>query len=134
MYIKSQNYEKALRRVKIEFGTLIGLNEDREAYVTLKELNTMETLQLKDVSTSGNQNEMMAYFKEILPKIIVAHNLYESENKLMDNNAVADFIFEKLDLTSKVMAEYTKAMFRVNKPGTDGDNVSQQDAVQKAVQ
>lgn len=134
MYVKNQHYEKALRRVKIEFGTLIGLDEDKEAYVTLKELNTMETLQLKDVSTTGNQNEMMAYFKEILPKIIVVHNLYESENKLMDNKAVADFIFEKLDLTSKVMAEYTKAMFRVNKPGTDGNNVSQQDAVQEAVQ
>lgn len=133
MYIKSKSYDNALRKVKIEFGTLIGLEEDQEAYVTLKELSTMETLNLKEVSQTGDQNSMMAYFKQVLPKIIVAHNLYETENTIMTPEAVADFIFEKLELTSKVMAEYTKAMFRVKPKGTDGDNINQQDAVQGTI-
>lgn len=133
MYIKAKNYDNSLRRVKIEFGTLVGLEEDKEAYVTLRELDTMTTLQLKDVSQKGTQNDMMAFFKEILPKIIVTHNLYETETKIMTNDAVANFIFEKLELTSKVMSEYTKSMFRTQSAGTEGDNNNLQDAVSETV-
>ena len=134
MYIKSKSYDNALRKVKIEFGTLIGLEEDQEAYVTLKELSTMETLNLKEVSQTGDQTSMMAYFKQVLPKIIVAHNLYETENTIMTPEAVADFIFEKLELTSKVMAEYTKAMFRVNKSADNGNKGDKQDDIPEPVQ
>ena len=49
MYRKDLNYSNSLRKVKIEFGTLLGLEKDDEAYVTLKELDTMTTLKLKDV-------------------------------------------------------------------------------------
>jgi hypothetical protein len=129
MYIKKANYDNALRRVKIEFGTLIGLDEDKEAYVTLKELDTMTILKFKDVSQSGNQSDLMEFFKGVLPKIIVTHNLYETETKLMSNEDVANFIYEKLELTTKVMSGYTSYMFRSDKSGTDGDKVNQQDAV-----
>ena len=129
MYIKKSNYDNALRRVKIEFGTLIGLEEDKEAYVTLKELDTMTILKFKDVSQTGNQNDLMEFFKEVLPKIIITHNLYETETKLMSNEDVANFIYEKLELTTKVMSGYTSYMFRSDKSGTDGDKVNQQDAV-----
>lgn len=133
MYIKNKNYDNSLRRVKIEFGTIIGLEEDKEAYVTLKELDTMTTLRLKDVSQSGNQNDLMMFFKDILPRIILTHNLYETETKIMSNEEVTNFIYEKLDLTSKVMSEYTKAMFRVKPEGTEGDNNNKQDAVPETV-
>lgn len=133
MYIKKANYDNALRRVKIEFGTLIGLDEDKEAYVTLRELDTMTTLRLKDVSQTGNQNDLMMFFKDILPRIIVTHNLYETETKIMSNEEVTNFIYEKLELTSKVMGDYTKAMFRPKQGGTDADKVNQQDAVPETV-
>ena len=129
MYIRAKNYDNSLRRVKIEFGKLVGLDEDKEAYVTLRELDTMTTLQLKDVSQKGTQNDLMIFFKEILPRIIITHNLYETENKIMTNEAVANFIFEKLELTSKVMSEYTKSMFRAESAGTEGDNNNNEDAV-----
>lgn len=133
MFIKAKNYDNSLKRVKIEFGKLVGLEEDKEAYVTLKELDTMTTLQLKDVAQSENQNDLMAFFKEILPRAIVVHNLYVTETKLMTNEEVTDFIFEKLDVTSKVISEYTKYMFRSNKKGTDGDKDNIKDAVPEAV-
>lgn len=133
MYIKNKNYDNSLRRVKIEFGTIIGLEEDKEAYVTLKELDTMTTLRLKDVSQAGNQNDLMMFFKDILPKIIVTHNLYETENKMMSNEEVTNFIYEKLELTSKIMGDYTKAMFRPKQGGTDTDKDNQQDAVSETV-
>ena len=133
MFIKQKNYDNSLKRVKIEFGKIIGLDEDKEAYVTLRELDTMTTLQLKDVSQNGSQNDLMYFFKQILPKIIIVHNLYESENKIMTNEQVADFIYEKLELTSKVMSEYTNYMFRSDKGGTNSDKVDSKDAVQETV-
>lgn len=121
MYRKDLNYNNSLRKVKIEFGKILGLEKDEEAYVTLKELDTMTTLQLKDVSQKGNQNEIMVFFKEVLPRIIVTHNLYESETKLMTKEDVVNFIYEKLDLTSKIIGGYTSAMFHSVRKGEDGD-------------
>lgn len=134
MYIKKSNYDNALKKVKVEFGKLIGLEEDKEAYVTLKELDTMTILKFKDVSQTGNQNDVMEFFKEVLPRIIVTHNLYETETKLMTNEEVTDFIYEKLELTSKVVGEYTSYMFRSNRTGTEGNQDSGKDAVPETIQ
>jgi len=134
MYRKDLNYSNSLRKVKIEFGKLLGLEKDEEAYVTLKELDTLTTLKLKDVSQTGNQNDVMEFFKEVLPKIIVTHNLYENETKLMNYKEVVDLIYEKLELTSKVIGEYTSAMFRPVGNGGDGDKVTVKDDIQEAVQ
>jgi hypothetical protein len=129
MYRKDLNYSNSLRKVKIEFGTLLGLERDEEAYVTLRELDTMTILKLKDVSQTGNQNDVMEFFKEVLPKIIVTHNLYETETKIMTNQAVTDFIYEKLDLTSKIIGGYTAAMFHPKRNGADGDTQSGKDDI-----
>ena len=129
MYIKDLNYSNSLRKVKIEFGTLLGLERDEEAYVTLRELDTMTTLKLKDVSQTGNQNDVMEFFKEVLPRIIVTHNLYETETKIMTNQAVTDFIYEKLEVTSKVIGEYTSSMFRSDRNTKDGDTQSVKDDI-----
>ena len=129
MYRKDLNYSNSLRKVKIEFGTLLGLEKDEEAYVTLRELDTMTTLKLKDVSQTGNQNDVMEFFKEVLPRIIVTHNLYETETKIMTNQAVTDFIYEKLEVTSKVIGEYTSSMFRSDRNTKDGDTQSGKDAI-----
>ena len=122
MYVKKNNYDKALRKVKIEFGTLVGLDTDAEAFLELKELDTLTTLKLR--SLADKQDEVIVYFKEILPNIIVDHNLYETEDKKMSNKDIANFIFEKIELSTKVMTEYTKAIFRVKPDSEDGDQVS----------
>ena len=129
MYRKDLNYSNSLRKVKIEFGTLLGLERDEEAYVTLRELDTMTTLKLKDVSQTGNQNDVMEFFKAVLPRIIVTHNLYETETKIMTNQAVTDFIYEKLEVTSKVIGEYTSSMFRSDRNTKDGDTQSVKDDI-----
>lgn len=123
MYIKKNDYDKALRKVRIEFGTLIGLDTDAEAFLELKELDTLTTLKLR--ALADKQDEVVAYFKEVLPSIIVDHNLYETEDKKMSNKEIANFIYEKLELSTKIMTEYTKAIFRVNTNAEDGDKVSE---------
>lgn len=122
MYIKKQNYDNALKKVKVEFGTIIGLDTDAEAFVILKEMDTLTTLKLR--SLSDNSDEIISFFKDILPTIIVDHNLYESEDKKMSAKEVASFIFEKLELSTKVMSDYTSAIFRVKPDAKNGDPIA----------
>ena len=120
MFIKSKNYDKCIQKVRIEVGTLVGLEKDDEAYILLKELPTLQMLKLKDSSQKG-ENETLSLLKDLLPSILVDHNFYEDENaqKKMKHAEVAALIFESLDLTVKVVNEYTQAGFfsRASKNG-----------------
>ena len=109
-YVRNKAYENAIQKIRVEFGTLIGLETDEEAYVVLKELPTMEMMQLNEAHEKGRK-ELLEFFKDVLPLIIVDHNLYETETEKMSNEAVAAFIYEKLDLTGKVIGDYASASF-----------------------
>ena len=120
MFIKSKNYDKCIQKVRIEVGTLVGLEKDDEAYIILKELPTLEMLRLKDSSERG-ENETLSLLRELLPTILVDHNFYEDESskRKMKNEEVASLIFESLDLTVKVVNEYTHASFFTQKRRSD---------------
>lgn len=110
MFVKSKNYDKAIQKVRINVGTLVGLENDDEVYLILKELPTRETLILKDKYNEGI-NVLIEFFESVLPDIIVEHNFYETEQKKMSNDEVTKFIFEKTELSSKVLTEYANASF-----------------------
>lgn len=116
MFVRQKAYDNCIQKVRIEFGELLGCKEDKEAYIVLKELPTLETMRLNEAHEKG-QSELLEFFLGVLPKIIVEHNLYETEEKKMTNEAVVDLIFEKLEVTTKVITEYTEAIFtsRLNK-------------------
>ena len=63
MFIKSKNYDKCIQKVRIEVGTLVGLEKDDEAFITLKELPTIDMLRLKDAAEKG-EKESLSFFKE----------------------------------------------------------------------
>jgi len=109
-YIRKQAYDNAIQKVRVNFGKLIGQEKDEDAYVVLKELPTLEMMELKDAHEKG-QTELLKFFKDVLPKIIVEHNLYETETQKMSPSDVASFIYEKIDLTGKVIGEYASASF-----------------------
>ena len=115
-FIRQKAYNNAIQKVRVEFGTLIGLEKEEDAYVVLKELPTLEMMQLNEAHSKGHV-ELMKFFHEVMPHILVDHNLYETEEKKMTDKAVTDFIFEKLELTSKIVSEYAGAAFftRLNK-------------------
>jgi hypothetical protein len=112
MFIKTKNYDKCIQKVRIEVGTLVGLERDDEAYLLLKELPTLEMLRLKEASEKG-ENETLALLRDLLPSILVDHNFYEDADakKKMDSREVAALVFESLDLTVRVVNEYTHAGF-----------------------
>lgn len=110
MFVRQKAYDNAIQKVRVEFGTLIGLEEDKEAFVLLKELPTMEMMQLNEAHEKGHK-ELIEFFRQVLPYIIVDHNLYETDEKKMTTEAVTSFIFEKLDVTSKIVSDYASASF-----------------------
>lgn len=110
MFIKSRNYDKCIQKVRIEVGTIVGLEKDDEAYIELREIPTIEMMELKEAYEKG-ETVLMCFFKNLLPAIIVDHNFYETEQRKMDGKAVAGLVFESLDLTQKVIGAYTNASF-----------------------
>lgn len=40
-YVRNKAYENAIQKIRVEFGTLIGLETDEEAYVVLKSVNQL---------------------------------------------------------------------------------------------
>ena len=110
MFVRQKQLENCIQRVRINIGKLVGLENDDECYIVLKELPTLEILQLKEAHNKGI-NALMEFFKEIIPHILVDHNLYETEQQKMTNEAVAELIYEKNELTNKVISEYTGASF-----------------------
>ena len=109
MFIRS-NYNY-ITKVKINIGTLLGCETDEEAYIVLREPTTELAIKLKNASGEGEEG-ILNFFKDALPKIIVEHNLYEEEGKLMSKADVASLIFENLPLTMKVVEEYSESAFR----------------------
>jgi hypothetical protein len=112
MFIKTRHYENCIQKVRIEVGTLVGLEADDEAYIVLRELPTLEMLKLKEASEKG-ENETLTLLRDLLPSILVDHNFYEDADakKKMDNREVSSLVFESLDLTVKVVNSYTHAAF-----------------------
>ena len=110
MFVRQKAYDNAIQKVRIEFGTLLGLEEDKEAYIVLKELPTMEMMQLNEAHEKG-QKELLQFFRDIIPRIMVEHNLYQTEEKKMSCSEVTELIYEKLDITSKVVSDYASASF-----------------------
>ena len=109
-FVRQKAYDNAIQKVRIEIGDLAGLKDKSEVYVVLKELPTLEMMQLNEAHEKG-QKELISFFKQVLPHIITEHNLYETEDKKMSAEQIAEFIFEKFDLTSRIISEYAGASF-----------------------
>ena len=110
MYVQKRNYGAFLQSVKVNVGKECGMENEEDAFITLRELPTLEMMNLREAYEKG-QKELIMFFKEVLPKIIIDHNFYEDENKRMTNEALANLVFERMELSSKVIGEYSQASF-----------------------
>ena len=112
MFIKGRNYENCIQRIRINVGIEAGLEKAEDAFITLKELPTLEMLKLKESSEKGEE-ETLSFFKGLLPEIIVDHNFYaDDDGKVkMENKELSDLVFGSLRLTMKIVEDYTSAAF-----------------------
>ena len=119
MFVQKRDYGAFLQSVRINVGKEVGLLNDEDAYLVLRELPTLEMIELRDAYAKG-QKELLMFFREVLPKIITEHNFYETEDRKMTAEALSGLIFERMDLSGKVIGEYSSAAFFTRKNQTDG--------------
>lgn len=110
MFIKAKNYDRCIQRVRIEVGTMVGLEKDDEAFITLREIPTIQMMELKEAYEKG-EKQLMCYFRELLPVITVDHNFYVTEQKKMSPSELTDLVFQSIGLTQKIIGSYTEAAF-----------------------
>ena len=119
MFVQKRDYGAFLQSVRVNVGKEVGLEKEEDAYLVLRELPTLEMIELRDAYEKG-QKELLVFFKEVLPKIIIEHNFYETEDKKMDNDAISRLIFERMDLSGKVIGEYSTAAFFTRQKKSEG--------------
>lgn len=109
-YIRSRS--NFIQKVKIEFGTLMGEDEDKDVYLVLREPSTEQMIGLEKFNDK-TEMDILNYFKEILPSIIVEDNFFEDEarSRHLTHEEITSTIFESLQVTSKIFGDYFKAAF-----------------------
>ena len=113
MFARERDYSAFLQTVRIDVGTLVGLKTDEDAYIVLKELPTLEMLRLKEASDKG-ERATLEVIRELLPSMITDHSFFEDTKgkRKMKAEDVAELVFSSLELTAKVVDEYTTRAFR----------------------
>lgn len=119
MYINKRDRFNAIRKVTIQFGTLLNCEKDEDAEIILREPTELEVLQWRDAQAEGT-TKSMEKFREILVNLMVSHNLMEDENEKMTNEDVVSLIYEKTEIISKVVTEWSDKVFRTPQNRTEG--------------
>lgn len=104
MVIEKNRY---LIKEKIEIGQFFG-SKNEDVFITLREPSTTEVYELQDKwrGASGDKTKIMVALIDMLPDIIVDHNLYRDEKTKYGNTEVKDIILSQLNLFSFVIDAY----------------------------
>lgn len=104
--------KKYFINTKIDLTEL--LEAEEEVYIVLKEPTGLEFMNLqKTIQKNTKEDKKVdetALFEEIyklLPKVVVEHNIYKSENKKMNSDEVVEFIGSKISVLTEVITTYS---------------------------
>lgn len=118
-YVNKRDKANAIKKVKIAFGERLGCDKDEDAEIIVREPTEMEVLTWRAASKDSETNGVVN-FKDLLVGTLVSHNLMEDENEKMTNEAVADLIYEKSELTAFIMETWAKSVFTIPPSKTGG--------------
>ena len=116
MYKRKETPYGGLKTTKICFGTQLGQDKDEDAYVVLVEPNVRLAGKLKRLG----EDDALESFVDMLPGLIVEHNLYEDDENLMSNGDVAELIGGKISLALSVLKGFTDGLFPSPPKATGG--------------
>jgi len=116
MFVRNQG--KYIQEMKLEIGNLLGEEKNDEVYVVLREPKTEWMLKFTKCG-EDDTTEQIAVFKELLPKIILKHNLTEDGEKLLSVDEVTEVLFDSLETTQYIMQEYFSAPFFTQQKRTE---------------
>lgn len=109
MFIRSEAKNKGLQSVKLNIGNFFDQEKPEDVQIRLREVTIAQSMELtKDTSSKAVLN----MFMEILPDILIEHNLYETPDELMETGDVIELFKKKGKLLSYIMQEYTRALFQ----------------------
>ena len=113
MFNRSQTAYGGLNASKLNIGTFLDQPNDEDAYIVLSELPVDKSVRLRKVVKGGKGSEeaLVDFFSELLPSILVDHNLHETETTLMSKEDVTALIRGKTPLFLHVMEKYTDILF-----------------------
>lgn len=96
-----------LREVTIDISE--ELNSE-DTFVKFREPTTGEAFSLR----SDDEGAALEAFRKLLPSILIDHNFFddEAETTKMSNEDVVEILFSSYPTYTKVLSEYTKAVFR----------------------
>lgn len=111
MIIKDNYLVKARMSLGSFFGVPAG-----DVFVELREPDTKTTFKLNSVFSSGDNEQIVNTFVEMIPSLITSHNMMKTETEAYTNAEVAGIIESKLDLFLYVLEEYKeKIIFTLGK-------------------
>ena len=97
MFIKSKNF---IAKFRIDLGEELGAEKAEDAYVVLRECNTLELMDLQSAESVPKK------LLEMIPALMIEHNFFESETAQMKAEDVAATICAKPVAAMKVLREY----------------------------
>ena len=109
MFVRSTAKNKGIQTVELNIGEFFG-DKPEEVQIVLAEASIAQSVQL---TNKADGSRVIENFKELMPELLVSHNLHETETELMATDEVVKLIFAKSKLATYVLAEYTKALFPV---------------------
>ena len=104
MVIEKNRY---LVKEKIEIGQFFG-SKPEDVFITLREPSTTEVydLQNKWREANGDKTKVMEALIDILPDIIVDHNMFRDEKSKYTNTEVKEIVLSQINLFSFVIGHY----------------------------
>ena len=103
MFIKSKNF---IAKFRIDLGEELGAEKAEDAYVVLRECDTLELMELQ----GQDLKQIVKILKTLLPSLIVEHNIYNTETEQMNSDDVTQLVYSKFKATTKVVREYVEKM------------------------
>ena len=110
-YQNKRDRNRAIQKVRIEIGKLLGCETDAEAVIDVREPNEFEILKWREAQQESHLKGA-EYFRTLLTDMIVDHNLMEDEKDRMKIPDVVDLICAKNELFDRVLTTWTKQVFR----------------------
>jgi len=111
MFDISKDMDKAIQKVTVYIGDLLGLEKKEDCFVTLSEPEALDTVKIQRVQKEDNKAEWaLEYFKTIFPRILVDHDIMNAGRKC-SNEDVCNLIFKKMSVAEYIVAQYFDAVF-----------------------
>lgn len=119
MIIEKNRY---LIKAKIFIGNFFASAID-DVFIELREPTTRELYEMQEKSAGltdkvAKQKAFMMAMIDLLPSVIVTHNIFASESVMYKNDEVVELVLAKIDLFQYVVTEYYDKVLSFIMPST----------------